>query len=549
LTPRARWLAVYGAALLFAWALVSCRFAAPTPRGPDAPPHEFSAARAYADLARILDGVGPHPLGSPANDDVRERIAARLGELGFSVERQVEAVCPRNAPCTRATNLIALRGGGDALVLLAAHYDSVAKGPGASDDGVGVAVLLETARALGDATDQENGVAFLFSDGEEAGLLGAKAFVDRHPLAARVAAVINVDNRGTSGPSLMFELAGPSSELVPLLDELPRPFSSSLFGAVYEALPNDTDFTRLRERGAVGYNFAFIGDVQNYHTERDTLANVSHASLQHHGDNALALARRLAHEDLSRLRQGHRVVWFDWLGLGVVRWNERLSPALAMFAVALVAAVAALGARGRRDALRVALRGSVEVIALMLASALAGAVLVALLWATSPLPIPLHPAKWLPISAVAVGTLGLATLLSPRAPGAFWLEFAGRWGLLALLGLALAVFFAPGSYALVPAVLVAGVVGTAGAWLRLEGERAAALAAVPSFFLATVWLQLGKGFVAAVDILALPVVGITAALLLATAAPQQPRPARRVAWAMLGGAGVLSLVAIVAGMA
>ena len=33
-------------------------------------------------------------------------------------------------------------------VLLAAHYDSVAAGPGASDDGTGAATVLEIARAL-----------------------------------------------------------------------------------------------------------------------------------------------------------------------------------------------------------------------------------------------------------------------------------------------------------------------------------------------------------------------------------------------------------------
>ena len=39
------------------------------------------------------------------------------------------------------------RDAGD-VVLLAAHYDSVGAGPGASDDGMGMATLLEIARAI-----------------------------------------------------------------------------------------------------------------------------------------------------------------------------------------------------------------------------------------------------------------------------------------------------------------------------------------------------------------------------------------------------------------
>ena len=40
------------------------------------------------------------------------------------------------------------RDAGKPAVLLACHYDSVAAGPGAADDGAGVATTLEVARAL-----------------------------------------------------------------------------------------------------------------------------------------------------------------------------------------------------------------------------------------------------------------------------------------------------------------------------------------------------------------------------------------------------------------
>src|SRR5690606_24481949 len=159
-------------------------------------------------------------------------------------------------------------------------------------------------------------------------------------------------NRGTSGPSLMFETAGPTGALAPLLGELPRPVTSSLFSGVYELLPNDTDFTRFRSRGAAGFNFAVIGGVENYHTDRDTLAAVSRASLQHHGENVLALARALADRELASLARGERAVFFDWLSLFVMRWPERISPLLAFLGSLLLAGAVVFAKRRRQLALR-----------------------------------------------------------------------------------------------------------------------------------------------------------------------------------------------------
>lgn len=49
-------------------------------------------------------------------------------------------------------------------------------GPGAADDASGAAILLKTARALKSETPLRNDVIFLFTDGEETGLFGAKTW-------------------------------------------------------------------------------------------------------------------------------------------------------------------------------------------------------------------------------------------------------------------------------------------------------------------------------------------------------------------------------------
>ena len=88
-------------------------------------------------------------------------------------------------------------------VMLTAHLDSVAGSPGATDDGSGVAVLLETARALKSGAPLRNTVIFLFTDDEESGLVGAEAFIAHHPWAKEVKVVIGFDAGGLGGPGVL----------------------------------------------------------------------------------------------------------------------------------------------------------------------------------------------------------------------------------------------------------------------------------------------------------------------------------------------------------
>ena len=90
-------------------------------------------------------------------------------------------------------------------LVLSTHYDSGCRWTGAADAGSCVAALLETARALQHGGLSRRAVYLLITDGEEAGLKGADAFVQEHALARERPFVLNFDARGTSGPSLMYE--------------------------------------------------------------------------------------------------------------------------------------------------------------------------------------------------------------------------------------------------------------------------------------------------------------------------------------------------------
>lgn len=121
-------------------------------KGVHAPATEFSAGRALSVLSNILGDERPHPVDSGAAADVRQRIVDQLQRLNYQVEVQDTTSCRRFEiqTCARVRNPIAThRGTADGKsVLLSAHYDSVPAGPGASDDGSGVAILLEIAGLL-----------------------------------------------------------------------------------------------------------------------------------------------------------------------------------------------------------------------------------------------------------------------------------------------------------------------------------------------------------------------------------------------------------------
>ena len=436
----------------------------PAAKPKDAPPAEFSAGRAREVLRDLLADGAPHPVGSPANAQVRERILAQLRQLGYAPEVQEGFACAANGSCARVENVLARLAGGEPgkSVLLSAHYDSVPAGPGASDDLAGVAAVLEVARALKAAPPLRHGVLLLIDDGEEAGLLGAHAFTERSPTMREVGAVVNLEARGTTGPSLMFETSGSDVWTVSqFAARAPRPFTSSLFPTVYQYLPNDTDLTLFKVLGVPGLNFAFIGDPSRYHTPRDNFANASPGSLQHHGDNALAAVRGLANGDLERPPQG-RAVFFDLFHLTVVRWPAGLSPLLGILALVLVLAAVVL-ARRRGLTWGSLLLGLLITPAALLLTLVAAFGLQALLAGAFPSPWVAQPwpamaAFWLASFAVTVWT---AVLLTRR--GGFAGVWAGIWILWSLLGILLGLLLPGVSYLFIAPALVAGVAGLTGA--------------------------------------------------------------------------------------
>jgi peptidase M28-like protein len=278
------------------------------------------ASRAMATLQDLLREQVPHPVESPENRVVRDRILARFRSMGYSpVIERAYACGGKHQRCANVENILVLPQTAGDIVLGVAHYDSTPNGPGASDDGAGVAAILECA-AIIRPERYRNPIGFLLTDGEEAGLLGAEAFV-LDPRSANVRAVVNVEDRGTSGPSYLFETSRNNRSLVRLFHSISYPITSSLFYTVYELMPNDTDVTVFKRAGKIAVNFAAIGGVENYHKASDDLAHVDMSTLQHHCENALQMLAALGDADLRHMRPGN-AVFFDVLGFFVMGWAE-----------------------------------------------------------------------------------------------------------------------------------------------------------------------------------------------------------------------------------
>lgn len=75
-----------------------------------------------------------------------------------------------------------------------------------------------------------------------------------------------------------------------------------------------------------------------YHTSYDDLHAIPTGTLQHTGDNLLALTKHIASSDVLSNSEKHaagRIVYFDVLGLFMVRYSETAGIILNAFIVAL----------------------------------------------------------------------------------------------------------------------------------------------------------------------------------------------------------------------
>ncbi len=312
----------------------------------DAPETEFSAERAWSHLEVI--GAVKNPIGSEGNLKVRNYIIEQL--KGYDLEPELHQTTFYDSRFQRVADLgnvlarIPGTGSGKAILFMG-HYDTVPDAYGASDNGSAVSAMLELIRLLQHHPQLKNDLIFFFPDGEEVGLLGARAFLKEHPWADDIAFVVNLEARGTAGQSFMFETGYDNLKTIEAFAEfVPHPTANSISYEVYTRMPNDTDFTPFKQRGYQGLNFAYIENLFDYHTAGDNLENTDIRSLQHHGSNARAIALQMGQQELPP-EASENAVYFNTLGYGFAHYPYTHSVPIAAGVILLFVLMLFAGSR------------------------------------------------------------------------------------------------------------------------------------------------------------------------------------------------------------
>jgi hypothetical protein len=253
-------------------------------------------------------------------------------------------------------------------VLITAHYDSVPVGPGAGDDGASVAAMLETMRVLEAGPPLKNDVVFLFTDGEEFGWLGAKAFVKHHPEVREVGVAFAFEGWPESGSTEMRATSPGDAWLVRQLAAASLPVWTNSNYNSEERLYHGSDFGVLASSGLLSAEFENSGSATRQHRPGDTVEAVGPGIVQDHGDTMVALARHFGNLDL---REAHRssedLVFFTVPGVGLVAYPTCLARVLAAVAVVLVVLIVTARRRGDLALTRLAF-GALAFFAVLLVS-------------------------------------------------------------------------------------------------------------------------------------------------------------------------------------
>ena len=208
-----------------------------------------------------------------------------------------------------------------------AHYDSVASGYGATDDGVGVISVLQLISHFTSAGQQpKRGIIALLNNGEEDYLNGAYAF-SQHPTSKFPHTFLNLEGAGAGGRAVLFRST--DAEITKYYKKSPRPFGTviSADGFKRHLIRSETDYSVFAPMlGYRGLDVAFMDPRSRYHTIEDAARYTTMNSLWHMLSAAIPTMEGLSSDTSSTFAgattanggvhagQGADSVYFDMLG-------------------------------------------------------------------------------------------------------------------------------------------------------------------------------------------------------------------------------------------
>ncbi|MEO3758776.1 M28 family metallopeptidase [Mycobacterium sp. B14F4] len=241
-----------------------------------------------------------------------ERLRADPGQTTIKLNAGVRVEQTRNVIAQTKT------GDTGNVVMVGAHLDSVADGPGINDNGSGVAAVLETALQLGASPEVNYAVRFGFWGAEEVGLLGSNNYLQSLDLEQLkdISLYLNYDMLASPNPGYFTydsDLSAPPDPngggasripegsagiertLVAYLNAAGKPAEDTEFdgrsdydGFAMTGVPVGGVFTGAEAKMTPEQAQRWGGDADepfdpNYHKESDTLENIDRTALEING--------------------------------------------------------------------------------------------------------------------------------------------------------------------------------------------------------------------------------------------------------------------------
>jgi len=261
-----------------------------------APPSSLptlDSARLLANIARLAhDSMAGRAAMTPENAKARSWLAAELQRLGVAPigsDFVHPFVMPRRdgADSIRGANVLGLVRGArfrERFIVVSAHFDHVGvRGGeifnGADDNASGTAAVLELAAHF-KAHPPAHSIIFAFLDGEEIGLVGARAFVNAPPVARdSIVANVNLDMVSRNDTGELFAAgAYHYPAMRPVLESL-LPYSAVTLRFGHDSGGGRNDWTGQSDHAAfhaVKIPFVYFGveDHADYHRPTDDVERI-----------------------------------------------------------------------------------------------------------------------------------------------------------------------------------------------------------------------------------------------------------------------------------